>query len=213
MELKELFAFFNKSIRLIFISTILFGLLSIAVYYFYPVKYYASGGLFITRTIYPYQNTHFTYEGYYGQQAAIFYTNSIIGLIESEDIGAQALGAVDQPVTEMTLRELSKKIKTEKSGPQLVTLIVKGKTQEGAITLWQALAQTTINTMRKINTEGDPFVGVAKVSETPIVKESYRNLPVFILVGMGMGCLLSVSLLAVKISLQDQPKQRAKRKR
>ncbi|MFC1722241.1 hypothetical protein ACFL0C_01185 [Patescibacteria group bacterium] len=196
MELKELIKFIIIRIKLIFLTGVVFGLAGGILNYFLPTKHYATGTLFIRRTIYPYAEDHFTYEGYYSQQAAMFYTNSIIGLIESEDIRSQALTSMNIEVNEKNLRIYDKKIRTAKNGPQLVTLITKEKTSEDAENLWKAMADSTINTMNTINQRGDPFMSIAKVTEKPVLKESFRDPSVFIFVGFSFGTLFSIFYLS-----------------
>ncbi len=198
MELKEIIKFFKDGWKIVLASTIIAGLLGVAVYFLLPAKYYATGSLFVRRSIYPYSENHFTYEGYYGQQAAMSYANSVIALIESEDIRAIALQNLKVEVNETTLRKYDKKIRTVKAGPQLVGLVVKEKSEEDAKNLWNAMADSTIGIMNGISRQNDPFVGVLKISSEPIVKESYRNLVLDILVGAGLGLLISTGLLVTK---------------
>jgi hypothetical protein len=79
----------------------------------------------------------------------------------------------------------------------LIELIVREDTSQQATDLWQASADSTINTMNGISRVNDPFVGVIKISDQPVVKESYRNLPVFVLVGAGSGLVLFLSYLVL----------------
>ncbi len=190
--------FFKANIKMLLVFSLLSGGLGAAAYFFLPTKYYASGSIFVKRVIYPYSETHFTYEGYYGQQAAVSYTNSVIGLIESEDIHAQALQKIGISVTEKSLRVVDRKIKTIKSGPQIINLVTKEKSPEKTEELWSAVADSTLETAEALKTGGDPYINVAKVSDRPIVKEGYRNLPLFSFLGIGLGLLFSTSVLSVK---------------
>jgi len=190
-------SFGKKNIKILAVSVVLAGSVGALAYYFLPIKHYATGSLFIRRSIYPYSENHFTYEGYYGQQAAMSYANSVIGLVKSEDIRAQALTSLEIPVNEKTLRKYERKIRTIKSGPQLIGLVVKEKSPQEAEKLWQAVADSTINTMNNISRVNDPFVGVIKISENPVVREGYRNPVIHVSVGMGLGLVLSVSYLTL----------------
>ena len=207
MELKVILEFFKKNLKILGLSCLLFGILGVLAYYFLPPKYYATGSLFVRRASYPYSENHFTYEGYYSQQAGMFYTNSVLGLIESEDIRAQALNTLEIPINEVTLRRYERKIRTVKSGPQLVGLIAKDDTSDKAGALWQAVANSTINTMNNISRQNDPFVGVLKISEDPIIKESYRNIVVFTLVGVCFGLIFSTTYLALSNYLTKSSKK------
>ncbi|MFC1755787.1 YveK family protein [Patescibacteria group bacterium] len=207
MELKEIITFFKTNFKVILIATIISGLLGVAGYFLLPKKYHASGSLFVRRSIYPYSENHFTYEGYYGQQAALAYTNSIIALIESEDIRATALKELNVEVNEATLRKYEKKIKTVKSGPQLVELVIKEKSQDKANKLWNAVADSTIVTMSNISRQNDPFVGLVRVSSDPIVKQTYRNVAVCAIVGLGLGLVVSTGLLVLYSYLPNRKRK------
>lgn len=195
MEIKDLINILKQNVKLILISILLMGITGALAYYFLPPRYYATGSLFVRRSIYPYSEGHFTYEGYYGQQAAMSYTNSVIGLIESDDILSQSLSVLGIQVNQKNLRNYSKRIKTRKTGPQLIELIVKGESFEQAEELWQTMADSTINSLNNISRANDPFVGIIKVSEKPVLKEGFRNLASYTLVGAGFGLVLPLFYL------------------
>lgn len=192
---------------MVLISTLTAGVLGVLAYYFLPLRYYATGSLFVRRSIYPYSEDHFTYEGYYGQQAAMAYANSVIGLIESDDVLAQTLSSLDMEVDQTSLRKYHKKIRTVKSGPQLIELITKEESPQEAEALWQATADSTIAAINNISRVNDPFVGVLKVSEQPVVKEGYRDLVTFSLAGAGAGLVLSLLYITIFTYFGTDPKK------
>lgn len=198
MELKEILSFLKKHSKVITIGSMLGAIIAIAAYFLFPPKYYASGSLFIRRTIYPYSDNHFTYEGYYSQQAAMFYANSVVGLIESEDVLSQALTSMGIAVDEKSLMKYARKIRTIKSGPQLVGVVVKGNNENETKQLWQAITDITTKKLDEINQRGDPFMSIAKVLDEPIMKKDYRDVYLFTIVGLTFGFLLSSFYLALK---------------
>lgn len=203
MELIQIFNFYVKNIKWILVTAFVGGVIGLGLNHFLPTKYYATGSLYVRRAVYPYAEDHFTYEGYYGQQAALSHTNSVIGLIESEDIRAKTLTDLSVPVTEKSLRQYDKKIKTAKNGPQIITLITKELTAESAIALWTALADNTITIMENINQRGDPLLNVVKVSELPIVKKSFREAWVFATVGTLLGIFFSSAVITTSGYLRN----------
>lgn len=198
MELKEIVQFYENNLRPVIISLIFTTLLGALAYFYLPVRYQAIGSLFVKRVVYPFSEDHFTYEGYYGQQAAVSYTDSVIGLIKSIDVQAAALKKLALPVDDKNLRQLEKMTRITKSGPQVVTVYVKENSPEKAAQTWRALTEATITTAEQLKSGGDPYMNVAKVSQEPVVKEGYRNLPVFSLIGLALGFLLSSFILAIK---------------
>ncbi len=197
MELREMTKLLKNHVKLLLVSIFVAGALGAATYYFLPTRYYATGSLFVRRSIYPYSEDHFTYEGYYGQQAAMLYANSVIGLIDSDDIVAQTLTSLNMPVDQNSLRTYHRKIRTVKSGPQLIELVVKEEDAQKAGELWQAVVDVTTTAMNNISRVNDPFVGVVKVSDEPVIKEGYKNLPVYSLVGAGVGLCVSLFYLVL----------------
>ncbi len=208
MDLKELLITIKKERILVFILTILFAFVGLAANYLLPPWFYASGSLFVKRAVYPYAEDHFTYEGYYGQQAAIEYTNSIISLIESEDVRAATLQKLGADINEKNLRTYDKKIKTTKAGPQVITVTTRGKTREDAEALWKSVTDSTLASVTKISSANDPFIGITKISEKPVLKENYTDPSVFSVTGMLIGFALSTLVLAVKSYFSDLKKQR-----
>ncbi|OGC46514.1 hypothetical protein A2V49_00495 [candidate division WWE3 bacterium RBG_19FT_COMBO_34_6] len=198
MELNSMILFLKKYRIKILLVGILSAIVGIALFFLLPVKYYSSGSIFVKREIYPYATDHFTYEGYYGQQAAMSYTNSVIGLIKSEDITARSLIQIGEVVNEKNLRKYMQKIKAVKTGPQVITIITKGNTLSDAQSLWGAVSTSIISTMQKINSQNDPYVGLIKVSDEPITKESFKNIYVSTTVGFLLGCLLAMVIFSIK---------------
>jgi capsular polysaccharide biosynthesis protein len=196
MEIKEILKFFWENIKLIALSGLFAGILGAVAYFFLPINYQAEGSLFIKRVIYPYSETHFTYEGYYGQQAAVSYTDSVIGLIESVDIRARALTKLGENVNDKNLRKLSRKVKVSKNGPQVITIKIKEASSDKAQETWQAVSDVTIETIGELKSGGDPYINLSKVSQEPVIKEGYRNLPLFTLLGIFIGVSLASFALA-----------------
>jgi capsular polysaccharide biosynthesis protein len=197
MEIKEISKKLAKYKRVILLS-VLAGLLIGIAYNFFPQKYSAQGSLYIKRTVENNPNTYFTYEGYYSQQVAIAYTNTIVALAESTDIRSKALTSLKIPVTEKNLRYYARSISVKKAGSQIITITVKGNDQESADKLWNSYANVLINTSDEINKNGDPNLSVSKISEQPVVKEPYRSIWVFGLAGAVLFGIVAIFILSVK---------------
>lgn len=203
MELKEIIKFYRKNLKFVVISSLLLACLGVLAYFYLPLKYQAAGSVFVKRVVYPYSEDHFTYEGYYGQQAAVSYTDSVIGLIKSVDVQSKALTKLGMKISEESLRQLDKKTRISKSGPQIVTIFIKDKQPLRAGEVWQALVDSTIETANQLKSGGDPYMNVSKVSTEPIVKEGYKSLPIYCLAGLVLGFFFSTFFLAVKTYLSN----------
>ncbi|OGC49599.1 hypothetical protein A2W32_05520 [candidate division WWE3 bacterium RBG_16_37_10] len=192
MELRVIIEILKRNIKLISLYTLIGVVIGIASFFIIPQKYVSSGSLFVTRQIEKNTNEYFSYEGYYAQQTAQFYTNSLTGLVESIDVKSSTLDKMNVPVTEYTLRELSRNLKVKKTGPQLINISIKGYTFENAAERWKSLVDSTLESIQKINEKSDPMINVSKVAETPITKEEYRNVFLNTILGASVGFFFSL---------------------
>jgi capsular polysaccharide biosynthesis protein len=181
MELKQIFKNLKKYKIALLLSAVV-GVLAGLVFYLAPKTYYATGSLYVTRAIDDVKFKYFAYEGYYAQQTGVSHTNNVLSLIDSLDT-----------------RKYATMIKAKKSGPQLITLMVKGKTADQAEKLWRAVTEVTLEKDRQINLKGDPLLNVSKVSDNPVVKDQYKPLWLCIVFGF----IFAPSLLILGISIKE----------
>ena len=198
MEISVLTKLIKNRYKQLILAAIVGAVLGITLYYFLPVTYYATGALYVKRSVETNPAQYFSYEGYYGQQTAQAYTSTVMGLLDSADIKSQALEILGEPLTEKTLRNLSKNMTVKKSGSQLVTLTTKGTSPETAERMWTALTDSTLQTFDKLNRNGDIFLRISKVSQTPIVKRDFRNIYLNAFVGAGLVKLLTLIIFSLK---------------
>jgi len=162
-----------------------------------PEKYITTGSFYVKRAPQD-SGEFFTYEGYYGQQASLAYTNTVFALLESIDLESMALKKLGAPVDELTLRKLHKKISVKKSGPQLISLTVKDLSPNESKKVWNALSDALLETTNKINFDGDTALSISQVSPEPVVKKAYNNLVLTVLIGVSFGFATSVFVLSLK---------------
>ena len=201
MELKQII----KKIRRYkwsFLASVGVGAVLGILIYFLPPKYLASGSFYVKRSISGERN-FFTYEGYYGQQTALSYTNSVVALLESLDLKKVVLEKMGIKVNEQTLRKFSHLVKVRKTGPQIISVTVKGKSYKEAENIWDKLSETLIATTQEINKNGDPNLSVAPVSSQPVVKETYRSLYLFGIAGALISATLFSFYICIKEYLRD----------
>ena len=194
MEVKDIVTFLKKNYLYILLTGLVFSSLGAVLYYAIPATYNATGSFFIKRDVDNSTGNYFTYEGYYSQQTALSYTNTLTGIFESEDIKSKALINLSTEVNEQSLRKLGQNMKIKKSGPQLITLIVKGNTSQNAKSAWLAVTKATITTADFLNINGDSKLTISQLAEDPVVKMAFRNLYVNILTGFGLGILFSIGI-------------------
>jgi len=103
------------------------------------------------------------------------------------------------PATGITLRMLNRLVSIRKTGPQIISLTVKGKTYEEARNLWGSFANVTLAATYELNKTGDPNLSIVPVSPQPFVGLPYKSIIVF---GIA-GALISFTLTAFSICLKE----------
>lgn len=202
MELKVLINILYKN-ALQVVVFLLIGAVGGATTFILPQKYTATGSFYVKRTI---QNSSdfFTYEGYYGQQTALAYANTVFALLESTDLKSMTLKKLGTEVNEQTLRKLHKKTDIKKTAPQLVSLTVKDFSPSEAAVVWNALSESLLETTYEINKNGDSALSISKISEEPVVKQTYNNLWLNLSAGAVLGFVFGAFSLALKEYLRGE---------
>lgn len=192
MELKKIIKTIEKN-RLLLITATFIGLVLGIIFYFLPSKYISSGSFYVSKKT-DKSLDFFTYEGYYAQQSAITYTDSVITLAKSVDIKKDVLEKMNRPINEKNLRELNKSIKIKKAGPQIISLEIKGRTYELAEETWTKFSESLIKKSEEMNENSDEKLVVNTVSEKPLTRKAYRSPWAFgatgVLAGLALGILV-----------------------
>jgi capsular polysaccharide biosynthesis protein len=197
MELREIIKILIKY-KVALVISVAIGILGGIAFFISPKIYYATGSFYIKRAVDTTRFNYFAYEGYYAQQTGLSYTNTVTALFESPDVRFEALNRLNFPTDGEGLRKYSKMIKVKKMGPQIITLTVKGVNPEEIKNLWDSVSDTTISKNTQININGDPLLSISKISDSPIIKESYRPLWLCII----SGAVVAPSLLTLFIALR-----------
>ncbi|MBP7785922.1 hypothetical protein KA062_01560, partial [Patescibacteria group bacterium] len=142
MEFREIFKKIRKNRQVLSLCALI-GLITGVLIHFLPSNYTASGSFYITRKE-DNSESFFTYEGYYSQQTASTYTNSVVALAESEDVKKQVLNKLDLPEDGYNIRKISKSMSVKKTGPQIINIALKDKDLNRAKTIWENIADILI---------------------------------------------------------------------
>lgn len=202
MEVKEIFKFFNKYKFSILLYAIIGAILGVIIYMFAPTSYIATGSVFVGRNIQPSSQDFFTYEGYYSQQAALSYAESLMGLIRSNDIYSRVLNETNKEINAYNLLRLNKKVRVKKAGPQIITITVKENASKDAVTTWKSLTKNTIEATKTLNENVDNSLTVNLISQEPIVMKVYTSILLNTAAGILLGLFSSVTIFSFKEYLQ-----------
>jgi len=199
MELKKIRKLVNKNWRILVAFALGFGLLGIAAFFILPRKYIAAGSLLVSRSAESESFTEFTYEGYYAQQTARGFTDTLVGFLESPDARNKTLVRLGIDPTENNLRRARRSTKVTKSAPQVVTVQVKHSDSDRAEEYWSALVAQVREIAGEFNVRfGDPLISVNLVDGSPVVYEGYSNVYLNAAVGSLLGLVLGFFTLFTK---------------
>jgi capsular polysaccharide biosynthesis protein len=162
-----------KSIKLWLLLSVVVTLAVLGLSFFLPHSYKASGLLIVNRQA---ENSgaanYFTYEGYYAEQTAQHYTDSIIGAIKSLSLQQLALKQAGLPSDSLAVKKFGSKVTVQKSGPQLITIFVSGDSPAIIKTLWQALSSQTVAAVAELSKTGDAKVTLQALNPEPLVEDT-----------------------------------------
>lgn len=194
MRLERIIRYIKTNFRYIVLSAVLGGVIGLLVFYFFPFDYKATGSLFVSREPDLIQREEFTYEGYYAQRTADSYTETVIGILESDSLHKKVLQSLGTPVNENSLRSLRKNITVRSKAPQLVYLQVESKDKDEAQIVWETISDELVQVSQDLNrVEGDPKLFVQPVTE-PVITETYKDLVLFTAVGVLVGAFISTGV-------------------
>lgn len=197
MELREILMFLISRWKALLIFCLVFGICGILAFYYLPQKVSVTGTLYVTRTV-DSSKDFFTYDGYYAQQTASAYSQSLIGLIESPALQTKVMNSLNIDLNPTNLRKLSQNISVKKVSNQVIGLTVKGNNQEDALTKWKTVKDTVITLSTELTTQSDSGLKVISISDSGIVVPSFYSLGLYWLISSLFGLFTGVLVLALK---------------
>jgi capsular polysaccharide biosynthesis protein len=195
MELKKCLTVISRY-KIILVISIFVGALFGGIYYLLPNHFTATGLLYVRRSIDSSMFKYFSYEGFYAQQTAQSYTNTVFALLGSVNIRSAALKKMGIADTEANLFRYGMMIKSKKVGPQIINLTITGKTSKEAGDLWNAVGETITESVKSSNNlGGDPNLSVVKMGDSPVVRIQYK--PLWACLPVGSVVLFTFTLLLI----------------
>jgi capsular polysaccharide biosynthesis protein len=203
MELKDYTILIRRGLLLLIISATAFGLLAFFVSQQLPTTYAASLTLYVKRQAAEANPDYYTFDGYYSQQAAEKFTETVVGFLQSKDILLASAKLADLPTDQKTLEQLESSIKIKQVAPQLVWLKVEQENGEEAKEFCTALAQATTERINLLNQTGDKAISVDLLNPEPLVEKSEPKVVLNSLVGGLVGTLLAFLYIFLKEYLES----------
>lgn len=160
-----------------------------------PINYRTTLNLYVNRRIQEPSDKYYTFDGYYSQQAAERYTQTVVGFLQSRDVLKAAAETATLPTDEVFLKQLSKSVRIREEAPQLISLMVTREKAEESEKLSLSLAKSAIEKLTALNQAGDRALAIEQVSAKPSA-EVIKPLPLLNgFIGLLTG-LIFFSLLA-----------------
>lgn len=207
MELKKLLTIYKRNLKQLSLFVIL-GLITGTIFFYIPKNYYTTGSLYITSKVDPDNNSYFNYDGYYAQQTALNYTNTVLATLESKPILTNALNNLSIVTNDKVLKKYKRNIIVVKESPQVIKFTVKGKTPENSQELWNNLVELTVNDLNRINNQsGDNNLSINKIGNTIFTSQYYYPLYLHIILGILIFIFLDLIYLTSKEYLKEDFKK------
>jgi len=199
VDLKDFIKALNKHLRASLLVS--FGLFVVVFFvsYLLPVKYKSVGSLYVLRQDENVTRAYFTYEGYYASQTAERYTDTVVGLLKSVDIKREALEKAGIAFDAKALAKLESSLIIKKVAPQVVQISLKGSDTDYVDVVWEALAQSVIESSEVLNSKGDSSLAISFVSDPSHVVYESSSSPLFIaFIAFLLGNFVSIFVLSFK---------------
>jgi len=204
MELREYLRIVKKSLPLLIVLATVLGGLAFFVSLQLPPSYTASLTLYVKRQATEPSGEYYTFDGYYSQQAAEKFTETVVGFLKSKDILLASAKLADLPTDQESLERLESSIRVRQVAPQLVSLRVEQKDGAAAKKFCTALAQATTERINLLNQTGDRAISVDLLNPEPLVEKSEPKIVLNTLVGILVGTLLAFLYIFLKEYFTNQ---------
>jgi len=197
VELREAFEFLRKYRRVILFFSFVVSLGVLLVSLWFPTSYDATLTLYIKRAAQLSSTEFYNFDGYYSQQAAERYTDTVVGLLEDRGTVREVVDLVGLPTDQRSLKKILRLISVKKTAPQLIELRVRRSSSEEAQRLVGTLARVVAEKVQTLNETGDQALSLDLLSAESLIEER-RPLPVLnTVVGFLSGFLLSILVSAL----------------
>lgn len=200
MELKLFLKLIKKYSKIIIVAGILIGLLSAVFVSQLEPTYVATHSVYVEKVPEKPDSGDFTYDGYYAQQAAELYTDTVVGLFESPAVSARALEIAQKNNTAEDVKKFQKKVFVEKVAPRLIEVKVDSKSEMDASALVSGLFQAVNERVEELTNQGVDSLSMSinVVTPNPLIATEEPMVALWGVLGLFLGLLISTSGVMLK---------------
>lgn len=203
MELKHYLTTLQKHTKAILgvaaLLTVAVGVVSA----YWPTRYRSELTVYVQRVPEDPPAGDYTYDGFYAQQAAEAYTDTVEGFLQSRDILRQALAASSLKTDPAMVRAVEKQLEVEKVAPQLINVALTMETQTKATTLIKEIAAATKERTKTLNQQENEAMVIGLVNPNPLESTVKPWLELNVLVGFLGGLMLATGGVLFKEYLEE----------
>lgn len=204
MELKNIIKIVKRYGKFVVLTSLLFGVAAFVISVNLPPTYSASVVIYVRGQVAAPSKDFFTYEGFYSQQTAKEFTDTVAGLAKSQDIIKKALESLGKSSEVKNIKDIQGALSVRKTAPQLVQLTINNADGEEATKAVTALGSAISERVSELNKEGGVLISMQPLDSAPIVEEQKPSVALNILIVALIGLLLSVVVVFIKEYLREE---------
>ncbi|MCA9390125.1 hypothetical protein KC571_01870 [candidate division WWE3 bacterium] len=142
----------------------------------------------------------YTYDGFYVQQAAESYTDTVVGLFESPAILSSALEKAGESAEASDVKAFGRKITVTKAAPRLIDIEVKDVSRDESTLLVKSLVEAVQSRVVGLNDQQNSGLDmqIDVVNPDPLVNLIQPLLWLNTLIGFLIGLFISTSIVVLK---------------
>lgn len=198
MELKHYLKILQKHWKMILAAAaavaVVVGIASV----YWPTRYKSELTVYVQRVPEDPPAGDYTYDGFYAQQAAEAYTDTVEGFLQSRDIIRQALAASNLSTDTNMVRAVEKRLEVEKVAPQLINVSLTMETQNKATALIKEIAAVTKERAKTLNQQENEAMVIDLVNPDPLESSVKPWLELNVVVGFLGGLVIATSGVLLK---------------
>lgn len=197
MDFFDLIRFYRKYgliiISFSFLSTLAAAFLATKI----KPSFEATVSVFIRREASVPSPDFYNYDGYYSQQAAERFADTVIGVFRSKDIIYRAGLASGLSASQTNVNDIAGNLKIKRIGPQLITIGFSDAQEDRAVALAKNLTEESMKKLESLNEKGDRYLSLSTLEIKPFVEKKELNPKVAGLVGFTLASFLGSVFLSV----------------
>lgn len=171
MELREIAKLLRQYGRPVVFVSLTVGIIAGIISRVIPPSFEVSQSLFISRQLQNPSSSFYGYDGFYSQQSAERFTDTVVGFLKSREVVKRAVTSSGFPLTVSGLDGVIERLRIKRTAPQLVTVVFKDNQRETAARFVESLGQEAIKLAESLNERGDRLLTINPLEDQASIEE------------------------------------------